>query len=71
MRSLDFSTLKYVVRSIFIQDFISVRVCVCIYTYVCMCVCGGVEVEIPIVMLGAGEGSAKIAPSGISCKYSV
>ena len=36
-----------------------------------MCVRGGVEVEIPIVMLGAGEGSVKIAPSGISCKYSV
>ena len=33
-----------------------------------MCVRGGVEVEIPIVMLGAGEGSVKIAPSGISCK---
>ena len=32
---------------------------------------GGAEVEIPIVMLGAGEGSVKIAPSGISCKYSV
>ena len=71
MRSLDFSTLKYVVRSIFFQDFINARGCVCIYTYVCMCVCGGVEVEILIVMLGAGEGSVEIAPSGISCKYSV
>ena len=36
-----------------------------------MCVHGGVEVEILIVMLGAGEGSVKIAPSGIACKYSV
>ena len=36
-----------------------------------MCVCGGLEVKIPIVMLGAGEGSVKITPSGISCKYSV
>ena len=36
--------------------------------YVSMCVQGGVEVEIPIVMLCAGEGSVKIAPSGISCK---
>ena len=70
MRSLDFITLKYVVRSIFFQDFISVRVCVCICMYVCVFV-GGVEVEIPIVMLGAGEGSVKIAPSGISCKHSV
>ena len=46
------------------------------HMYVCMYVCvfvGGfeVEVEIPIVMLGEGEGSVKIAPSGISCKYSV
>ena len=39
--------------------------------YVCVCVREGVEVEIPIVMLGDGEGSVKIAPSGISCKYSV
>ena len=30
-----------------------------------------VEVEIPIVMLGVGEGSVKIAPSGISYKHSV
>ena len=44
---------------------------VCVQMYVCMCVRGGVEVEIPILMLGAGEGSVKIAPSGISCKYSV
>ena len=41
------------------------------HIYVCMCVRGGVEVEILIVMLGAGEGSVKIAPSGIACKYSV
>ena len=75
MRSLDFNTPKYVVRGIFFQDSISVSVCVCIGMYVCMYVCmcvrGGVEVEIPIVMLCAGEGSVKIAPSEISCKYSV
>ena len=41
------------------------------HMYVFMCVCGGVEVEIPIVMLGADEESVKIAPSRISCKYSV
>ena len=44
------------------------------HIYLCRYVCvfvGGVEVEIPIVMLGAGEGSVTIAPSGISCKYSV
>ena len=44
------------------------------HIYLCMYVSvfvGGVEVEIPIVMFGAGEGSVKIAPSGISCKYSV
>ena len=42
------------------------------HMYVCMCVFSwGLEVEIPIVMLGAGEGSVKIAPSGISYKYSV
>ena len=70
MRSLNFSTLKYVVRGIFFQDFISVSACVCIFMYVCVFV-GGVEVEIPIVMLCAGEGSVKIAPSGISCKNSV
>ena len=45
--------------------------CAYVCMYVCMCVRGGVEVEIPIVMLGAGEGSVKIAPSGISYKYSV
>ena len=44
--------------------------CAYIPMYVCVFV-GGVEVEIPIVMLGDGEGSVKIAPSGISCKYSV
>ena len=44
---------------------------VCVHMYVCMCVREGVEVEIPIVMLGAGEGSVKIAPNGISYKYSV
>ena len=71
MRSLYFSTPKYVVRGIFFQDFVSVSVYVCIGMYVCMCVRGGVEVEIPIVMLGAGEGSVKIAPSGISCKHIV
>ena len=42
----------------------------CICMYVCVFV-RGVEVEIPIVMLGAGEGSVKIVPSGISYKYSV
>ena len=36
-----------------------------------MCIREGVEAEIPIVMLGAGEGNVEIAPSGISCKYSV
>ena len=43
------------------------------HMYVCMCVRGGVEVEVEIliVMLDTGEGSVKIAPSGISCKYSV
>ena len=44
------------------------------HRYLCRYVCvfvGVVEVEIPIVMVGAGEGSVKIAPSGISCKYSV
>ena len=40
------------------------------HMYACVFV-GGVEVEIPIVMLGAGEGSVKIAPSALSCKYSV
>ena len=42
------------------------------HMYVCMYVCSwGVEVEIPIVMLGAGEGSVKISPSGISHKHGV
>ena len=43
----------------------------CICMYACVCICGGVEVAIPIVMLGGGEGSVKIGPRGISCKYSV
>ena len=44
------------------------------YVYIPMHVCvfvGGVKGEILIVMLGAGEGSVKIAPSGILCKYNV
>ena len=70
MRSLDFSILKYVVRSISFKIYQCEGVCV--HMYVCMCVCSwGLEVEIPIVMLSAGEGSVKIAPSGISCMYSV
>ena len=32
---------------------------------------GGVELGILFVLLSAGEGSAKIALSGISCKCSV
>ena len=72
MRFLDYSILKYVARSI------SFKIYQCegvrVHMYVCMYVCvfvGGVEVEIPIVMWGDGEESVKIAPSGISCKYSV
>ena len=42
--------------------------CAYIPVYVCVCVCGGVEADIPIVMLSPGEGSVKIAPSGIACK---
>ena len=45
--------------------------CAYVCMYICMCVRGGVDVEIPIVMLGAGEGSVKTAPRGISYKYSV
>ena len=44
--------------------------CICMNVSVHVCL-WGVEVEIPIVMLGDGEGSVKIAPSGISCKHSV
>ena len=66
MRYLDFSSPKSVMRSIFFEVFISVR---SVYVRACVFVCvWGVEVGILIVLLSAGEGSVKIASSGMSCK---
>ena len=55
MRPLDFSTPKRVVRNIYFEVFISVRVRVCACIYVCVFM-GGVEVGILIVLSSAGEG---------------
>ena len=69
MRYLDFSTVESVMRSIFFEDFIGVRGA-CVRASVCVGQ-GVVEVRILIVLLSVGEGSVNIAPSRISCKYSV
>ena len=67
MRSLDFGTPKHVVKSVFYEILISMRVCVC----ACICVCvsmGGEGEGILIVLSSASEGNVKIASGGISCK---
>ena len=67
MRSLDFGTPKHVVKSVFYEILISMRVCVCMY----MCVCvhgGGGGLGILIVLSSVSEGNVKIALGGISCK---
>ena len=66
MRSLDFGTPKHVVKSVFYEVLISVRVRLCACIYVCVFMGGERgEVGILIVLSSAGEGNVKIALGGI------
>ena len=71
MRSLDFGTPKHVVKSVFYEVLISMKVCVCVHVYTCVCSWGRRGVEILIVLSSAGEGNVKKAIGGISCKCNV
>ena len=69
MRSLDFGTPKHVVKSVFCDILISMRVCVC--ACICMCLSMGGGKGILIVPSSVGERNVKIASGGISCKCNV